>query len=133
LTYKQSKENPCLYFSWVENTMIIFVILVDDVMILGLLLLVEHVQRGLENAFTCKQEGKGELTKYICSKINFNCDQTNLGTVKFKHPALVRKLVEEYMLSNGSVSDLSRLEVEILRREKWKWWDVKITCWWLMN
>ena len=30
-------------------------------------------------------------------------------------------------------SDLSRLEVEILRREKWKWWDVKITCWWLMN
>ena len=42
MTYKQSKADPCLYFSWVDNVLVVFVSWVDDVMVLGLSLLVEQ-------------------------------------------------------------------------------------------
>ena len=69
MTYKQSKADPCLYFAWKENVLVVFVVWVDDVMVLGPPLPVEQVQRDLEIAFTCKREG--ELTEYVGSKLNF--------------------------------------------------------------
>ncbi len=69
MMYKQSKADPCLYFAWKENALVIFVAWVDDIMVLGPPLLVEQVQHDLEIAFTCKHEG--ELTKYVGSTLNF--------------------------------------------------------------
>ena len=69
MTYKQSKVDPCLYFSCVDNVLDMFIAWVDDVIVLGSSLLVEQVQCDLEKAFTCKHEGK--ITEYIGSKLNF--------------------------------------------------------------
>ena len=69
MTYKQSKADPCLYFSLMDNALVMFVAWVDDVMVLSPPLLVEQVQRDLKNAFTYKCKGK--LTKYIGSKLSF--------------------------------------------------------------
>ena len=69
MTYKQSYADPCLYFSWVDKALFVFIVWVDGVMVLGPPLLVEQVQHDLEKAFTCKH--KGELTKYVGSKLNF--------------------------------------------------------------
>jgi hypothetical protein len=43
MTYKQSKADPCLYFAWVENVMVVFVAWVDDVMIIRPPMPVEQV------------------------------------------------------------------------------------------
>ena len=69
MMYKQSKADPCLYFSWIDNALAVFIAWVDDVMVLGSQLLVKQVQHDLENSFTCKREG--EITKYVSSKLNF--------------------------------------------------------------
>jgi hypothetical protein len=35
MRYKQSQADPCLYFAWVENALIILVAWVDDIVIIG--------------------------------------------------------------------------------------------------
>ncbi len=35
MMYEQSQADPCLYFAWHENRLVILVAWVDDVMILG--------------------------------------------------------------------------------------------------
>ena len=60
--------------------MVVFVAWVNDVMVLGLPSLVEHVQRDLEESFTCK--GQGELTEYVGSKLTFSCADDGKGTAK---------------------------------------------------
>ena len=69
--------DPCLYFSWVDNALVVFVAWVDGVKVLGPLLLVEQVQHDLEKAFTCKCKGK--LTEYISSKLTFAQSINGLG------------------------------------------------------
>lgn len=69
MSYMQSKVDPYLYFEWVSGVLAVFVAWVDDVIVLGPPLLVEHVQRDLEEAFTCK--GEGGLTEY--------CDKKGMG------------------------------------------------------
>ena len=71
-------------------------------MVLGPPLLVKKVQQDLEKAFTCKR--KGEMTKYVGSKITITRNSTGLGTVKFMQPVLVCKLLEEYKPSAGPAS-----------------------------
>ncbi len=57
MTYKQSQADPCLYFAWSDNALVVLVAWVDDVMILGPPNMVEQAQQDLERAFTCKHEG----------------------------------------------------------------------------
>ena len=53
MTYKQSKADPFLYFSWVDNALAMFVAWVNGVMVLSPPLLAEQIQLDLEMAFTC--------------------------------------------------------------------------------
>jgi hypothetical protein len=71
-------------------------------MVLGLPDMVEKVQKDLEEAFMCKEEG--ELMEYVGSKLTLTQHSTGLGTVKFIQPTLVRKLEEEYMPPIGMAS-----------------------------
>ena len=48
MTYKQSKADHCLYFSWVDNMLVVFIAWVDDIMVLGPPLLGEQIQHDLE-------------------------------------------------------------------------------------
>ena len=89
-----------LYFAWVKNALVVLVAWIDDVMILGPPAMVEQVQKDLEVAFTCKQEGK--LKEYFGSKFTLICSSMGLGVVKFTQPVLVCKVEEEYMSSKGT-------------------------------
>ena len=79
-----------------------FVAWVDEVMVLGPQVLVEQVQHDLEKAFTCKR--KGELTKYVGSKLTVNHDGEGKGTIKSTQPVLINKLNEKYTVLDGLVS-----------------------------
>jgi len=102
MTYKQSKADPCLYFAWIGGKMVVFVTWVDGVMVLGPPSLVEQVQRDLEKSFTCKCEGK--MREYVDSKLTFSRDDDGKGTVKFTQPVLIKKINEEYKMTDGSIS-----------------------------
>ena len=112
MDYKQSKADPCLYFAWIGGEMVVFVAWVHDVMVLGPPSLVEQVQSNLEKAFTCKC--KGELTGYTGSKLTFNHDDGGKGTIKFTQPVLIKKLNEEYMISDGPVSKMPAVAGQVL-------------------
>ncbi len=80
MTYKHSQADPCLYFAWSDNVLVVLVAWVDDVMILGPPNMVEQAQRDLESAFMCKC--KGELTEYVGSKLTPSRDDSSPGMVK---------------------------------------------------
>ena len=58
MRYEQLQADPCLYFVWCDNTLVIVVAWIDDIMILGPPNIVEQAQRDLETAFTCKCNGE---------------------------------------------------------------------------
>ncbi len=67
MTYVQTKVHPCLYFALEDGSLIAMVAWFDDIIILGLPVIVEKAQQELEKAFTCKHEGP--LNEYVGSKI----------------------------------------------------------------
>jgi hypothetical protein len=111
MTYKQSKADPCLYFAWISGEMVVFVAWVNDVMVLGPPSLVEQVQH-LEKSFTCKREG--ELTEYVGSKLTFSHDDDGKGTVKFTQPVLIKKINDEYKMTDEPVSKTPAVAGQVL-------------------
>ena len=114
MTYKQSKADPCLYFAWKDNILVVLVAWVNNVMVLGPPLLVEQFQCNLEQAFTCKCEG--ELAKYVGSTLTITHDSNGLGTVKFMKPVLACKLVEEYKPAQGPASKTPAIASQVLMK-----------------
>ncbi len=112
MTYEQSQADPCLYFAWCDNMLVILVAWVYDVMILRPPNMVEWAQRDLEKAFICKH--KGELMEYVGSKLTFSRDDMGLGVVKFTHPVLVQKLEEEYTPPNEIASKAPAVAGQVL-------------------
>ena len=113
MTYKQAKANLCIYFAWHDNSLVIFVAWVDEVMVLGSPSLVEWVQCDLEKTFTCNREG--ELTKYVGSNIMIH-DSDGLGRSKFMQSVLVCKLVEEYKPTEQSASKRPDVASQVLMK-----------------
>ena len=111
ITYEQSQADPCLYFAS-DNTLVILVAWVDDVMILGPHNMVEQAHQDLERAFMCKH--KGELMEYVGSKLSLSREDLGLGMVKFTQPVLVQKLEEEYTPPNGIASKTPAVAGQVL-------------------
>jgi hypothetical protein len=121
--------------------MVVFVAWVDDIMILETQLLIEEVQHDLEMTFMCKWEG--EITKYVSSKLTFNCDQNGLGTVKITQLVLVQKLVEEDKPSSGPVSNTPAVASQVLMKSDGEgtvadalakmYWSATATCMYIMQ
>jgi hypothetical protein len=44
------------------------------------------------------------LMEYIGSKLTFNRDDTGKGTIIFTHPVCIKKINEEYKMSDGPMS-----------------------------
>jgi hypothetical protein len=112
LAYTQSKSDPCLYFSWINGNMVVFVAWVDDVMVLGPPALVEQVKRNFEKALTCKREG--ELTEYVGSKLTLNHDNEGRGMIKFTQPVLIQKITDEYKVPEGPASKTPAVAGQVL-------------------
>ena len=140
-TYKQSKADPCLYYGWINGEMLVFVVWVDDVMVLGPPKLVEQVQHDLEKAFMCKREGV--LTEYVGSKLTISHDKMGRGTVKFTQPVLINKLCDEYKVPEGPVSKTPAVPGQVLVKgdddgtvsaETLKmYWSMTATCMFMMQ
>jgi hypothetical protein len=141
MTYKQSKADPCLYFAWIGGEMVLFVAWVDDGMVLGPPSLVEQVQRDLEKSFTCKR--KGELTEYVGSKLTISRDEYGKGTVKFTHPVVIKKINDEYKMTDGPVSKTPDVAGQVLVKgdgegtgtsnQMKMYWSATATCMFMMQ
>ena len=119
MTYEQSQADPCLYFAWSDNALVVLVAWVHDVMILGPPNIVEQAQQDLVRSFTCKCEG--ELTEYVGSKLTLSRDDSGLGMVKFTQLVLVWKLEEEYTPLNGVASKIRVVVGQVLVKGDGDW------------
>jgi hypothetical protein len=103
---------PC--FAWIGSKMVVFAAWANDVMVLSPLSLVEQVKRDLKKSFTCKC--KGELMEYVDSKLTFSCDDNGMGTVKFMQPVLIKKINDEYKMSDSLVSKMPEVAGQVLMK-----------------
>ena len=74
--------------------------------------LVEQVQHDLKKSFTCKHEE--ELMEYVGSKLTFSHDDNGKGTVKFTQPVLIKKINDEYKMSDNPVSKTPAVTSQVL-------------------
>jgi hypothetical protein len=88
--YRRSTADPCLFYAWIENHLVLFTTWIDDVMILGEPQDVKRVKREISALFVCKDEGA--LVEYVGAKLNFSRDADGIGTMKVTQPVLVDKL-----------------------------------------
>ncbi len=79
MMYEQLQADPCVYFAWRDNALVVLVAWVDDIMILGPPDIVVQGQQNLERAFTCKHEGK--LMEYVGSNQDLYRENLGLGRV----------------------------------------------------
>ena len=54
------------------------------------------------------------MTDYVGSKLTFHCDDDGKGTIKFTQPVLIKKLNQEYKVSDGPVSKAPAVAVQVL-------------------
>ena len=60
----------------------------------------------------CKHEGK--LTKCVGSKLTINCNDDGKRTIKFTQPVIIKKLNEEYEISDGPESKMPAVTGQVL-------------------
>lgn len=92
--YRRSTADPCLFFAWIENRLVLFTAWIDDVMILGEPQDIKRVKSELSTLFICKDEGA--LVEYVGAKLQFSRGADGIGKMKITQPVLVDKLRDMY-------------------------------------
>ena len=87
---KRSTADPCLYFEWTENGLVIIVFWIDDNLIIGNPEAVKIAKEQLTNRFECEE--CGELNEYVGCKIT----RPNKDSLKFTQPVLLQSFEDEY-------------------------------------
>jgi hypothetical protein len=54
------------------------------------------------------------LTEYVGSKLTFSCDDDGKGMVKFMQPVLIKKIKDEYKMTDGLVSKTPAVASQVL-------------------
>ena len=67
MKYTRNEADPCMYFKWVDNKMVIWLIWVDDCLITGPKEMVQDAKDQIMDIFECKDIGK--LKEYVGCKV----------------------------------------------------------------
>ena len=96
---KRSVADPCLYFKWTSDGLVVILSWIDDNLIVGCKEAVEKTKAELMSRFDC--EDCGELDEYIGNRIT----AVDGGkALKFVQPVLIQKMSDEFDLPDGQVS-----------------------------
>lgn len=85
LSCDKSKADPCLYYKWTKNGLVIWVSWIDDLLCAGPKEEALKMKAGILNKFACDEQGKAN--KYIGNKI-----ERGVGYIKLTQPVFVAKL-----------------------------------------
>jgi Reverse transcriptase (RNA-dependent DNA polymerase) len=95
----RSYGDPCCYFKIIEDRLIVCLSWVDDCLFLGTRKDVVSAKDEIKTYFECDDLGFAE--EYVGCKIGIDHDN---GVVKFRHPVLIRSLVDEFKAGNRKVT-----------------------------
>ena len=90
---KRSNADPCLYYSWTENGLVIWVSWIDDCLVVGSRKAVEIAKKEMMERFEC--DDVGDIVEYVGCKIDI--DKEN-QTLKFTQPVLLQSYEDEFEL-----------------------------------
>jgi hypothetical protein len=76
--FKRSKADPCLFYRWTSNGVVLWMVVVDDCCGIGRETELLASKRQLMDIFAC--EGQGHMKEYIGNKIVYDADDKDYAT-----------------------------------------------------
>ena len=109
--YNCSKADPCLYFKWIGNELVLWTTWIDDCFILENPELVEEAKAGMKQHFDC--DDVGELNEYVGCKVKHNKDK---GWIQLTQPVLLQSFQDEFELPEGEASQTPAVPGQVLQK-----------------
>jgi hypothetical protein len=116
MKYTRSKANPCIYYLWNNDGLVIWLWWVDDCLICGQKESVLYAKEEMKKRFDCNL-----LKEYVGCKADHNKDE---GWIKLTQPVLMQSYIDESIcLKDKHQGHQQHLEVYCKRSTQ------KIICW----
>ena len=111
LKYVRSKADPCLYYKWGEQGLIVWISWVDDCLIAGPASMVIEEKEKMKLRFDC--DDIGELKEYVGCKIVHDRAERS---VTITQPVLLQSFTDEFELDHDKQHETPAVAGEILRK-----------------
>ena len=113
MKYSRSKADPCLYYAWTENGLVIWLSWVDDCLICGTYEAVQIAKKQMMDRFDCDEVG--ELKEYVGCKIDRNMEE---GSIKLTQPVLMQSYSDEFNLPEGAAPNTPAIPGTMMHRSE---------------
>ena len=110
MKYKRSNADPCLYYKWNNDGLILWISWVDDCLVAGPKKQVLKAKSEMKELFDC--DDIGELKEYVGCKVEHNGAN---GTVKFTQPVLLQSFRDEFKIPDSVHHETPASPGEVLR------------------
>ncbi len=110
MKYVRSKADPCLYFKWTNQGLVIWMSWVDDYFVCGNKKLVLEEKEKFKKQFECDEVG--ELKEYVGCKIDYKPGE---GMLKLTQPVLLQNFTDEFKLPGGDFPITPAVPGDVLR------------------
>ena len=111
LNYTRSKADPCLYYKWDDEGLILWISWVDDCLVTGPENVVKREKEKMKQLFDC--DDIGELKEYVGCKIVHNRIDRS---VKFTQPVLLQSFTDEFEITKNAKHETPAPAGEVLRK-----------------
>ena len=113
MEYNKSKADPCLFFKWVNERLVLWIVWVDDSLIAGSKEQVLKAKAEMKQLFDCTEVG--ELTEYVGCKIEHNKEER---WMKLTQPVLLQSFEDEFDLDEQRPNPRTPMEAgQVLSKE----------------
>jgi len=104
------KADPCLYFKWTNQGLVIWMSWVDDCFVCGNKKLVLEEKEKFKQQFECDKVG--ELKEYVACKIDYKPGE---GLLKLTQTVRLQSFTDEFKLPGGDFPITSAVPGDVLR------------------
>jgi hypothetical protein len=101
MNYRRSKADPCLYFNWTIDGLIVWISWVDDCLVAGKKLEVLIAKGQMTARFD--YEEIGEVDGYVGCKVERNYEN---NSIKLTQPVMLQSFIDEFNLPNGPAPNI---------------------------
>ncbi len=96
MNYHRSKADPCLYFDWTKEGLIVWISWVDDCLVAGAKKGVLFAKGQMTERFDCEE--LGEVDEYVGCKVDRNHEE---NSIKMTQPVMLQSFNDEFDLPDG--------------------------------
>jgi hypothetical protein len=89
--FEQSKADPCLYYVWTKNGLVLWLSWVDNCLVVGTKAAVAIAKKQLTAKFDCDKIGN--MDKYVGCKVDRNFEN---DTIKLTQPVMLQSFADKF-------------------------------------